>query len=305
MTQITLNSAGASAADPILKSLLMDWVFFSTSMDVATINDAFIDTATGFPGTNTIKSSLSPAATVITGGSAGSYTNSSGQYGVGSTTGMSAGDYIYLSHSLITDGIYKIASVVDATDITVTGNPLNGQADQTNVAYQIAWAWQGGAGSVGSGSDASGVNNFFKADVEDGAAAGTEHEDSSYVRDAPAGSGYINLHGGDYTGQTVSVFALTLAILSGWTNNGGVTHLELANHSVQTVNNFTWTTGGGVGEKTIADAEGGLQAAAGDGIKYGRLLLKGATGSATPVGIDFSITIDTAGPVMSSALLAA
>ena len=274
-------------------------------MDVAAVNDAFIDTATGFPGTNTIKSNLSPAATVITGGSAGGYNDTSKNWTLSTTTGKTAGDYIYLSHALITDGIYKIASVVDGTDVTITGNPLDGQGNQSNVAYQIAWAWQGGAGSVGSGSDASGVNNFFKADTEDGGAAGTEHEDGSYVRDAPAGSGYINLQGGDYTGQTVGVFALSLAILSGWANSGGVTHLELASHSVQAVNNFTWTTGGGTSEKTIAQAEGGLQAAAGDGIKYGRLLLKGVAGSATPVGVDFSITIDTAGPIMSSVLLAA
>lgn len=305
MTQITLNGAGASAGDPILKSLLMEWVFFSTSMDIAVVNDAFIDTATGFPGTNTVKASLSPAATVITGGSAGTYNDTSKNWTVSSTTGLAAGDYVYLSHALITDGLYKISSVVDGTNLTFVGNPLNGQGNQSNVAYQVAWAWQGGAGSVGSGSDGSGVNNFFKADTEDGAAAGTEHEDSSYVRDAPSGSGYITLQGGDYTGQTVGVFALSLAILSGWTNNGGVTHLELANHSVEGVNNFTWTTGGGTGEKTIADAEGGLQAAAGDGIKYGRLLLKGVSGSATPVGVDVSITIDTAGPVMSSVLLAA
>ena len=45
MGGITLNGAGASAADPILENLLLDWVFFSTSMDVAAVNDAFIDQA--------------------------------------------------------------------------------------------------------------------------------------------------------------------------------------------------------------------------------------------------------------------
>lgn len=305
MTQLTLNSAGSTAADPLLKDLLLRWTFFSTSMDVASIADAFIDTVVGFPGTSTIKTGLSPAATVITGGASGGYNDTSKQYTLSSTTGMTAGDYVYLSQALITDGIYAIASVVDGTDITVTGNPLNGQGNQTNVAYQIAWTWQGPAGSVGTGSDAAGVNNYGKADVADSAPASTELTDSWYVRDAPVGAGYISLAGGDYTGQTVGSFALALAILNGWTNAGGVTHLELAAHSVQTVNNFTWTTGGGVGEKTLADAEGGLQAAAGDGIKYGRLLLKGMAGSATPVGVDFSITVDTAGPVMASMLMAA
>jgi len=305
MSQITLNGAGASAADPILKSLLLDWVFFSTSMDVAVVNDAFIDTATGFPGTNTIKSNLSPAAAVITGGSAGGYNDTSKNWTISTTTGLTAGNYTYLSHALITDGLYKIASVVDGTNVTIAGNPLNGQGNQSNVAYQVAWAWQGGAGSVGSGSDANGVNNFFKADTEDGGAAGTEHEDSSYVRDNPVGAAFITLNGGSYTGQTVGVFALSLAILSAWANKGGVTHIELANHSGQGVNNFTWITGGGVGEKTIADAEGGLDATAGDGMKYGRLMLKGVAGSAAPVGVDISVNIDTAGPVMSSVLLAA
>ncbi|MBL4781656.1 MAG: hypothetical protein JKX92_05385 [Porticoccaceae bacterium] len=303
--QITLNGAGGSAADPILKGLLHDLVFFSTSMDVAAINDSFIDTATGFPGSNTVKANLSPTATVITGGTTGGYNDTTKQWTLSSTTGKSVGDYIYLAHSLITDGIYKIANVVDGADITVDGNPLDGQGNQSNVDYQIAWRWRGGAGSVGSGSDASGVNNFFKIDAEDGGGAGTQREDSGYVRDAPVGAGFIGLAGGDYTGQTLGSFTIPLAVLSAWANSGGVKHLELANHSGQGVNNFTWTTGGGTGEKTIADGEGGLQASAGDGIKYGRLLLKGATASATPVGVDISITVDTAGPVMSIALLAA
>lgn len=305
MAQKLLNGAGGSAADPILKDLLHKLIFFASSMDVATINDAFIDQASGFPGTNTIKSALSPAATVVTGGASGGYNDTSKQYTISSTTGLSAGDYVYLSHGLITDGIFEIASVVDGTDLTFTTNPLDGQGNQSSIAYQVAWKWQGGAGSVGTGSNASGVNNYGKFDAEDGSTIQSTLEDNWYVRDAPAGQSFIDLHGGDYTGQTVNTFSLTLAILSGWANNGGVTHLELANHSGQGVNDFTWTTGGGTGEKTLAQAEGGLQAAAGDGIKYGRLLLKGVSGSATPVGVDFSITIDTAGPILASTLLAA
>lgn len=305
MTQKTLNSAGNTVADPILKDLLIQWIFFASSMDVAAINDAFIDAATGFPGTNTVKASLSPAASVVTGGASGSYNDTSKQYTLSSTTGLTAGDCMYLSHGLITDGIYAIASVVDSTDVTITGNPLNGQGNQSSVAYQVAWKWEGPAGSVGTGSDASGVNNFGKADAEDGAAAGTQLEDSWYVRDAPTGADYIELQGGDYTGQTVNSFSLTLDILRAWANTGAITHVEMANHSGQGVNNFTWTTGGGTGEKTLADALGGLTAAAGDGVKYGRLLLKGIAGSSTPVGVDISIAIDTAGPIMASMLMAA
>lgn len=293
---ILINSAGGSAADPILSGLGIQLFGAASSMDIDTVNDAFIDSATGFPGTTTVKSSLTPAATVITSGASGSYNDTSKQWTISDTTGLSAGDGIYLSHASITDGVYKIASVVDGTDITIESNPLDGSGNQTAVAYQVAWSWIGDTSAAPISSSSGGVENFWKFDAQDALSTVTQQEDSFFVRDAPTGADLLEIEGVDYTGQAVSDNLLTLNILRSWVNAGGVSHVEMANHSVEAVNNFTWTSGGGTGEVTLAVAEAGLTADAGDGIKYGRLVLKGAPGSSYTVGIDFSITVDTTGP---------
>ncbi len=302
---LLVNGAGGSAADPILSGLGIVLAFAASSMDVAAVNDAFIDQASGFPGTNSVKASLTPAATVLTSGASGGYNDTTKQWSIGDTTNLSANDPVYLSHGSITDGIYLVASVVNGTDVTVVGNPLNGAGNQSNIAYQVGWSWQGAAGGAPSQSSAGGTQNWFKADVEDAGTIATQFEDSFFVRNAPAtASDYIALEGGAYTGQTVSDNLHTLQILSGWSNAGGVAYVEMANHSGQGVNNFTWQTGGGTGEKTLAEAEGGLQASAGDGMKYGRLLLKAYSGGVA-VGVDIDINVDTAGPTVVMAAFAA
>lgn len=303
MANITLNGAGSSAADPILKGLGVDVVYWTSSMDVATVNDVGIDPTTGATISNSVKSSLSPVSTTITAAANGSYTNATSRYTISSTTGLAAGDYIYLSHASLTDGIYEIATVFDGTNITLVNNPL--VADQSSIGYQVVWVYQTDTATSPFLSDGAGDQNFIKADMEDSGTNATDFEADTYVRDAPTGSSYITLEGGDYTGQTAGDLSLTLAILSGWTNNGGITHIEMANHSVQTVNNFTWTTGGGTGEKTIADAEGGLTAAAGDGMKYGRLEFKSAASAGTVVGVDIDINVDSSGPTLGITLLGA
>lgn len=294
---VLLNSAGASAADPILDGLPLDLVIAASSMDVATFNDAFVDQASGFPGTNSVKASVSPASTVVTAGASGSYNDTSKEWTISDTTGLAAGDYIYLSHVSITDGIYPIATIVDGTNFTVDGNPGDGGGNLSSVAYQVAWVWQTTAGASPQVSSAGGTQNYLKADLEDGDTNNTQAEDDFYVRGAPAGASYITVEGGSYTGTTVTDTLLTLAILSAWTNNGGVTHLELANHSVQSQNDFTWTTGGGTGEKTLAQAEGGLTASGGDGMKYGRLLLKSKSGGDS-LGVDIDVNLDSTGPTI-------
>ena len=299
---LLLNGAGASAADPILKNLGLGLVFFASSLDVATVNGAWIDQASGFPGTNTVASSLSPASSVITAGTAGGYNDTTKQYTVSDTTGLSAGDPLFLSHAAITDGIFEIASIVNGTDVTVQNNPLDGSGAQTNIAYQVGWRYDGAAGTAPMASSAGGTQNWFKAETETAATVVTQYEDTFFVRDAPAGSAFIAVDGGDYTGQIGASNALTLAILSGWTNQGGVVSVEMANHSVQTANDFTWTSGGGTGEVALATAESGLTASAGDGAKYGRLLFRGLTGSAYTVGVDIDYTVDSAGSVLSMTL---
>ena len=298
----TVNGAGGSAADPVLKGLGVDVVLYPSSADVSTFNDAFIDAATGFPGTNSFKSNVSPTSSTIIAGTTGSYNDTNKRYTITSTTGLAAGDYVFLSHASLTDGEYRIASVVDGTNITLDSNPLDGSGNQTNTTYQVGWVYNTDTGTSPFLSDASGDQNFIKFDAEDAGTNNTQVEQSLYVRDAPSGSSYIELEGGSYTGQSAGDFALTLAILSAWANNGGITHVELDDHSVQSVNNFTWTSGGGTGEVTLATAEAGLTASAGDGNKYGRLLLKSKAGSSTTVAVDIDINVDSSGPTLSISL---
>lgn len=301
---LTLNGAGGSQADPILSGLGIQLIAGASSMDVATVIEAFIDATTGFPGTTSVKANLTPAATVVTAGASGSYNDTSKNWTISDTTGLSAGDAIYLSHGTITDGIYLIASVVDGTDVTIQGNPLDGSGNQSTIAYQVAWSWAGATDAAPINHSGPGAQNFWKFDADDGA-VNTQIEDSTWVADPPTGADYVEIEGGTYTGQTVTDNLLTLDILRDWTNSGGVSHVEMANHSVQSVNNFTWTSGGGTGEVAIATALSGLTASAGDGAKYGRLVFKGKAGSSYSVAVDIDVVVDTSGPVISLTLLAA
>lgn len=292
---ILINGAGGSAADPILNGLRAQLVFGTNSFDITTVVNAWVDQAAGFPGTNSVSASLTPTAATIIAGTTGSYNDTTDQLTISSTTGLATDDAIYLSHASITDGFYRINTVVNGTTITLKNDPFAGGGSQTTISYQVAWSFIENMGTAPIVSSGAGTQNFFKARVQDGSANQTDASDSFYVRSAPTGSAYIALDGLDYTGQTFADPALTLAILSAWTNNGGISHVELANHSVQTVNNFTWT-GGGVEERTLAAAEtAGLTASAGDGIKYGRLLFKTQAGG-TALGVDIDVTVDTAGP---------
>lgn len=293
---LLVNGAGGSAANPILHGLRIALYFGASTMDIATINDAWVDGNNTFPGTNSVKASLSPAATVMTAGLAGAYDDATDQLSISDTTGLTAGDGIFLSHASITDGIYVIASVVNGTDLTLRGDPFSGGGNQSSIAYQVAWKYEQVAGTAPIQSDANGVQNFFKADVEDGAALGSEASDSFYVRTAPAGSDYIALDGVTFTGGTFNDVNLTLALLAAWANKGGVATLELINHSVEAVNNFTWG-GGGTEERSVASAESsGLVLSAGDGNKYGALRLRSLEGSANSIEVDIDAVLDTSGP---------
>ena len=291
---LRVNNAGGTAADPILDGLRVALFFGASTMDIAQINDAWLDQAGGFPGTNSVQASLSPASTVMTAGVAGSYTHATQQLAISSTAGLSAGDGIFLSHASITDGIYVIATVVDGTTITLRSNPFS--ADQTGVAYQVAWKYEQTAGTAPIASSGAGAINYFKAFVQDGSALTTEAVDSFYVRDAPAGADYVALDGGSYTGQTFNDTALTLAVLAAWANKGGVATAELVNHSGQAVNNFTWGDGGTQERPLTAAETAGLLMSVGDGNKYGALRFRSLEGSASYVDVDLSAVLDTTGP---------
>lgn len=296
---LLVNGAGISAADPVLRNLGVDLVTAASTMDIATLTDVWIDTAAGFPGTDSVKGSLSPAATVLTSGNSGTYSDTTKRYTISSTTGLTVGDYIFLSHASLTDGIYKILAIPASGEITIVGNPFDGTGDKTGIAYQIAWKYAGITGTAPIVSSGGGQINYLKTRAADSGGNITDSSDTFYVRDAPSGVSFIAIDGKDYTGQSTNDPTPSFALLSGWTNRGGVSHIELVNHSVESSNQFRWgdTT---TAEKTLSDAiASGLSFTGGDGIKYGRLLLKSAASAAITYGVDISITVDSTGPTLS------
>jgi len=289
MALILLNGAGTNAADPILKGLGFDFILAPSGMDVADVNDAGIDPATGFPISNTVLSTLHPLETVIEKGTGGSYDDTLKQLAVGATAGLAAGDFIYLSHASITDGVYEIATVVDGTKVTLAIDPFSGGGNQTLISYQVAWAYAGVAGTAPSVVDAL---NYFKSDLDDGITS-TQTEDTSYIATAPTGASYIAIDGKSYTGQITSDPSPTLAILPGWANNGGVSYVELSGAGAFWNAGLTDQT-----EKTLASAEsGGLFLSAGDGAKTFNVILKSASGG-VQLTVAADITLDTTGPTV-------
>ncbi len=295
---LLMNSAGASAADPILRNIGIELVTASSTMDIGVLTEVWVDTVAGFADTNSIKASLSPVATVLISGNAGTYDDTTKRYTITSTTGLSVGDYLYLSHASLTAGLYKIASIPSGGQVTIISNPLNGTGNKTAIAYQVAWRYLGITGTSPIISSAGGQINYLKTRAADSATNITDSSDTFYVRDAPSGINFILIDGKDYTLQTTVDTTPSFGFLPSWTNKGGVSHVELASHSVQSVNNFQWgdTT---TSEKTLSAAlSSGFTLTGGDGVKYGRLLLKSSASAAVTYGIDISITVDSAGPVL-------
>lgn len=301
---LLMNGAGGSAADPILKSLGLTWVLAASTMDIAELVDTWIDQAAGFPGTTSVKGSLSPAATVLTSGTNAAYNDTTKRYTISATTGLTVGDFIYLSHASLTAGVYKIATLPAAGEFTLETNPLNGQGDKTNISYQVAWKFDGVAGTAPLASSAGGQINYWKVRAEDSTNVVTDASDTSYVRDAPStATDYILIDGKAYTGQTSNTNSPSLSILPGWTNNGGIVIVSFAAHSVQTGNTDFRHSDGTTGEKALSVAEAnGLNLTAGDGQKYGRIIFKAKAGGVS-VGVDVDMLIDTTGPAIVMQLL--
>jgi hypothetical protein len=297
---LTINGAGSTAADPLLAGLTGRFAFAASSMDVAVVDEAALDQASGFPGTNSVKSSLSPAAATMLAGTGASYDDTLDQLNLGSTTGLSAGGPLYLSHAGISAGVYIIASVVDASKVTLRSDPFANGGNKTGVSFQTGWSYESTFGSAPSVSSLGGTQNYFKAKASDSTGTAAQLQDSFYVRNAPSGTGMISLGGMAYTGGTVNTPAISLSILAAWANKGGIATVALASHSAQGVNNFTWTVGGGISERSISSAEtSGLTIAGGDGVKYGRVLLRTFLGSTHTLGFDISLTLDTTGPALT------
>lgn len=297
---VALNG-GLSAADAILNGLGVEVVFAASTLDVASVASAAIDQASGAVVTN-LRASLSPAHTTATNGSGGSYDDATKQFTVASTAGLAAGDYLELQHANINGGAVqplKIASVASGTALTFAQNPFNGLGNKTGILYQVAWRLAIAAGSGGSVSSAGGTANYTKFGAADASGNAGLSENVFYVRDAPAGSAFLSLNGGDaVAGAVGNTPTPALAVLAAWASRGGVSHLAWANHSAQARNDFRWGDGT-TGEKTIAAAlAGSLQLTAGDGVKYGRLVMRAAPGSAVTVERDVSYTLDSTAPVI-------
>jgi hypothetical protein len=302
---ILLNGAGVSAADPILKGLPCKVIFGASSFDVATVVDEWIETTPTIPGVSgSVKASTSPASTVLTAGiGTGSYNDTTKEYTIASTTGLTVGDRLYLSHGSLTPGFYEILTIPSSGKVTIVGNPLNG-ANQTGISYQVAWSYLGNTGSAPISSSGLGQINYAKARFQDGSALNGDLAEQFYVEDAPVGNGFVSIGGQPYTGGIVNTLTPAFALLSAWANKGGVSHVELVNHSVQAANQFKWGDGT-TAEKTLSAAlASGFSLTAGDGQKYGRILLKTKSGGSA-LGLDIQTLLDTTGPTVVIALVGA
>lgn len=291
---VLLNGAGTSAADPILHGLGFEWVIEPTTMDTSVMTGAWVDTSAGIPGTNS--ATLSPLASVITSNTTGAYSDTTKRLTISSTTGLVTGDYIYVSHGSITAQPVKV-TVVDGTNVTMVPNPFNGLGDKTGVSYQVSWRSILTAGTSPTTSSGGGTQNFYKARLDDSLSNHGDLSETNYIRTAPAGTSYISIGGISYTGlNRISNLSPTLSILSTWTNTGGIATVQLANHSVQSVNNFTFGDLSVAEKATAAAISGGLKVSSGDGNKYGQLKFRSLLGSAVVVSVDIDVLLDTAAP---------
>jgi hypothetical protein len=302
---VALNSGGNSAADSIVQGAPFEWVIRCETMDAATVNGAWIDTVAGFPGTNSVLGSLSPASSITTRGTSAAYTHSTRTLNIGSSTGLAAGDKIWVNHGSITPGLVEIESIPSGSSVVLLASSNLFTADATNISFQVAWRYLAIAGTAPSVSNGAGQINHLKAQLSDSAGNAVQQSESHYVKNLPAGALLAAISGIAFNGGgTTNDNTPTLSILNAFgTNNGGVTHVHLANHGSQGVLNATWGDASTT-EKTFANAVSlGLTLTGADGIKYGRMVLRTKAGSSNSVtNIDFAITLDSTGPTITFAV---
>ena len=298
-----LNGAGGSTADPILRGLGLRFITGVETMDADNVQDAWIDQAAGFPGTNSVKASLSPAATVVTRGQSATYDDTNKRVALTTTTGLSAGDYLYLSHGSITAGLYQIASIPAAGSVTLVDNPFDGGGARTGIAFEVAWSFIVAAGTAPTVSSASGQTNYWKFRADDDLNQVSEREDSVYIREAPTGAGFVAIDSKSYTGQATADNTPSISILAGWLNMGGVYHVGFGNHSTQSRRDISWWDGSS-GYKTRAEilANPNLVLNAGDGMKYAQLIFRSRASASIQRTLDIDIRLDQTGPSLISIL---
>lgn len=303
--------AGSSASDPFLNGLRVEFVFGASTFDIFTVDRVGIDQVSGFPSTDNSTSNLSPAATVITNGTAGSYNDTNKRLTITSTAGLSVGDYLLVAHSSVNGGnafLVRILSIPVAGSVTFETpdgtNPFDGGGNRTNVSYQVAWRLALTAGNSPTVSSASGTQNYIKHRSSDQASNQAQQEESFWIRNKPSNA--ITLQSQDAeAGAAGNSTNPVLRVLSAWDNRGGVRTLEWANHSTLSRNDFRWSDNG-TDERAFTVAELGsgipLNLTAGDGVKAGRLLLRARQGSSVYVGLDITYNLDSTAPTLVMAV---
>lgn len=309
---LLLNGAGDTAANPILSGLPYELVLGASSMDIASLLDASIEQAAGFPiaGAKSIKSSLSPAAAVVLAGNNASYDDGTKRLSLGGlSTGLSAGDYLYLSSASPTPvaGFYKIQSIDTSNPanhaVTFAANPFNGGGNRTGVAFQNGWRYAGVAGAAPAAASGPGTLNHYKVSAQDSGGNQANTPDQAYHASAPAGANFISLAGASYTGGVINSLAPLFVLLSAFgAGKGGVSHLAWGAHSVQTARtDFRWGDGT-LAEKALATVQNAaLALTAGDGQKFGSLKLMSKSGG-VQLSVDLDVIVDTTAPTIAMAL---
>ena len=311
---VRLNSAGATAADPILKGtgangisntgLGIEIRIACTSTDLVADKSSVAGRPNLFVGTsanptgNDQKANLSPNA--VDKGTDGAI--SSGRVLTSATIGswdadIVAGDWIYLYHASITSGLYSVLTRV-TTDLTL-GTDYTGGA-QTAVRFQIGWRWTTTSATSPLSSGSSGQINYIKAWGEDATANEGSSEENFYIRDAQ--SDIVQINSGAYTGQTVGTGSITIGFFASWTNKGGAATVAVYDTSLG--------EGGGNGsvveitETAIASVTS-VTLGAGDGQKNFTVKFRAKSGSASFVTVACNVIKDTSAPTLAIDAVAA
>lgn len=271
---LSANGSGGSAADPILAGLMLAVVGFADSMNLSQGIKAGVDPATGYPITNEVTAGLVPQASQVTpAGLTGSFAVATGDFTIGSTTGLAVGMWMRLNAGAeYTLG--RISQVVSGTVVRFQKPPF--VADRSNVAYQVAWGYTGVAGQGVFASSVAGELRHYKFEGATSAGnIGQLNPIGFWVRNAP--SNLMVFNGGAPTGWRTNDLTPTFDILPDWPSRGGIASLQILD-SV----GITWW------DDTVREIEfyefnfqGGqaLKLTEGDGPKSCRIVARGRVGS--------------------------
>ncbi len=289
---VRLNSAGVSPTDPMLAGLGLEFRVASPSRD--SVQDGagvpgrpnfFVD-QTGLPVSNDQKTALSPDSIDNQADGVISASNVLTSVGVGSwDTDIVLGDFIYLSHSNITDGLYSVSSVSGA-NLTLGSDYTFGA--QTGVLFQIGWRLVTKTNTSPFVSSLSGQINFIQVKGKDGSGNAGSQEENFYVRNNP--SDIIELDGLFYTGKTLATTTVPIAFFISWANKGGAATVAIFDTVLG--------EGGGSGQVTeITEAAIGsvtqIVLSSGDAKKSFTVRFRSKTGSTDFVDVLCDVTLDT------------